>query len=71
MKRNLTGISSLHQRASAWYEQNGLRPDAIRHALAAKDFERAAGLIELAYPATEDKSYPTRYLAWLGEDVAG
>jgi LuxR family transcriptional regulator, maltose regulon positive regulatory protein len=25
-------VSSLHQRASVWYERNGLRSDAIRHA---------------------------------------
>ncbi len=43
-------VSALHSRASEWYEKNGLPPDAIRHALAAKDFERAAGLIELAVP---------------------
>jgi LuxR family maltose regulon positive regulatory protein len=43
-------VPSLHQRASAWFEQHKLMPDAIRHALAAKDFERAASLIELAVP---------------------
>ncbi len=43
-------VSALHRRASEWYEHNGSAPDAIRHALAAKDFERAAGLIELAVP---------------------
>ena len=43
-------VSSLHQRASEWYEQNGSAADAIRHALAAKDFERAAILVELAVP---------------------
>jgi LuxR family maltose regulon positive regulatory protein len=43
-------VSALHQRASEWYEHNGSAADAIRHALAAKDFERAAGLIELAVP---------------------
>jgi LuxR family maltose regulon positive regulatory protein len=57
-------VSSLHQRASAWYEQNGLRSDAIRHALAAKVFERAAGLIELAGPGTEDGSIQS--VTWLG-----
>ena len=40
----------LHRRASEWYEHNGLAADAIHHALAAKDFERAAALIELAVP---------------------
>ena len=57
-------VSTLHQRASEWYEQNGLRSDAIRHALAAKDFELAAGLIELAWPATEEGSIQTA--TWLG-----
>jgi ATP/maltotriose-dependent transcriptional regulator MalT len=40
-------ITVLHRRASAWYEQNNFRADAIHHALAARDFERAADLIEL------------------------
>lgn len=35
-----------HRLASAWYERNGFRPDAIRHAFAAGDIERAADLIE-------------------------
>jgi LuxR family maltose regulon positive regulatory protein len=43
-------VFSLHQRASEWYEHNDSVADAIRHALAAKDFERAATLIELAVP---------------------
>ena len=41
----------LHRRASKWHEENGAPADAVRHALAAEDFERAAGLIELAWPA--------------------
>ena len=57
-------VSTLHRRASAWYERNGLRSDAIRHALAAKDFERAAGLIELAWPAAEEGSI--QIATWLG-----
>ena len=58
--------AALHSRASAWYELNGLRSDAVRHALAAKDFERAADLIELAWPATEDKSIqPAAWLGWV------
>ena len=46
----------LHRRASEWYEHNGLAADAIRHALAAQDFERAATLIELAVPGIRRKS---------------
>ena len=51
-------VSSLHRRASAWYEQNGYPPDAIRHALAAEDFKRAAGLIEMAWSAMDISSTP-------------
>jgi LuxR family maltose regulon positive regulatory protein len=57
-------VSMLHQRASEWYERNGLRSDAIRHALVAKDFECAAGLIELAWPAAEAGSI--QQATWLG-----
>ena len=41
-------IATLHRRASEWYEHNGLTSEAIRHALAAEDYERAAALVELA-----------------------
>ena len=63
-------IAALHVRASVWYERNGLRSDAIRHALAAKDFERAAGLIELAWPAAEEGSISPGCMAWLGKGAA-
>lgn len=58
-------VSSLHQRASVWYEQNGLPPDAIRHALAAEDFERAAGLIELAWSAMDISYQSSTWLCWV------
>ena len=38
-------VSLLHERASRWYEANDFPADAIRHALAATDWERAAALI--------------------------
>ena len=59
-------VSSLHQRASAWYEQNGFPADAIHHALSVEDFVSAAGLIELAWPAAEDGSIqPAMWLGWV------
>jgi LuxR family maltose regulon positive regulatory protein len=58
-------VSSLHQRASAWFEQNGLQSDAILHALAAKDFEYAAGLIELARPAMDLGYQSSTWLRWV------
>jgi LuxR family maltose regulon positive regulatory protein len=58
-------VSTLHRRASEWYQQNGLPSDAIRHALAAEDFEGAAGLIELAWPEVEDGSLSTKWIGWV------
>ena len=58
-------VPDLHRRASEWYEQNGERSDAIRHALAADDFERAAGLVELAARATLRSYRSARLLEWL------
>ncbi|MGB8981953.1 MAG: tetratricopeptide repeat protein [Anaerolineales bacterium] len=58
-------IPLLHKRASAWYEQNNLPAEAIRHALAARDFERAAGLIEKAYPAMDATFQHTAWLGWV------
>ncbi len=43
-------VLDLHRRASRWHEQRGDRSDAIRHALAGEDYERAAEMIELATP---------------------
>ncbi len=57
-------VPILHQRASAWYAENGWPADAIRHALAAKDFARAAGLIELAWPAMDGRFQAATWLGW-------
>ena len=58
-------VPTLHRRASEWYEQNGLRADAVRHALAAKDFERAAGLVELAWPEMDRSFQSATWLGWV------
>ena len=44
-------VPDLHRRASVWHEQHGEQSVAIRHALAGKDFERAADLVEAGYPS--------------------
>jgi len=41
------GIAELHQRASAWYEQNNMLIEAFQHAAAADDVERAARLVDM------------------------
>ena len=58
-------VPALHRRASAWYEHHGSTVDAIRHALAAQDYERAAGLIESAVPAMRQSRQEVTVLSWL------
>src|SRR6266487_2156292 len=58
-------VPALHRRASEWYEQNGSSADAIRHALAGGDFERAADLVELASPAMSRNRQEAILLGWL------
>ena len=57
-------LPALHRRASEWYEENGWRSDAIRHALCAEAFEWAAELIERAGLMTEDSSQAATWLKW-------
>ena len=58
-------VPTLHQRASEWYERNGLPADAVRHALAGEDFERAAALIELAWSGVHRSYQSATLLEWL------
>ena len=58
-------VPDLHRRASAWYEQNGEPSEAIGHALAAGDFERAADLVELAIPAMRRTRQEATVRGWL------
>ena len=58
-------VPELHRRASAWHERNGEPSEAIRHALAAEDVERAADLVELAIPALRKNRQEAAILRWL------
>ena len=58
-------VHELHLRASNWYERNGERSEAIRHTLAAEDFERAADLVELAIPAMRRSRQEATVRGWL------
>ncbi len=58
-------VSELHRMASTWFEQHGERADAIEHALAGGDFERAADMIELSLPETRRARLETTRRRWL------
>jgi LuxR family maltose regulon positive regulatory protein len=58
-------VATLHRRASEWYERHGSAVDAIRHALAAADFARAADLVELGVLAMLRSRQEATLLDWL------
>jgi LuxR family maltose regulon positive regulatory protein len=59
------GVPDLHRRASAWFEQNGDRAEAIDHALAGADVERAADLVERAIPDLRRNRQEATLRSWL------
>jgi LuxR family maltose regulon positive regulatory protein len=58
-------VSTLHRRASEWYEQDGQMAAAIDHALAAEDLERAADLVEQNAEATLMRGETATFLRWV------
>jgi len=65
MEEQPNQVPALHQRASEWYERNGSPADAVRHALTAEDYERAAALVELAWPAMDGTFQSATWLGWV------
>ena len=59
------GVGELHRRASDWYEQHGERSEAIGHAMAGEDVERAANLVELAMPGLRQGRQDATLRGWL------
>jgi len=57
--------AALHRRASGWFEANGDRAEAIRHALATADFARAAELIELSVEDVRQARQDATLRAWI------
>ncbi len=57
--------AELHCRASAWYEQEGRLAEAVGHALAAADVDRAARLVEGVARTMLNGSELATLLSWL------
>jgi LuxR family maltose regulon positive regulatory protein len=58
-------VSLLHQRASRWYQDHELTEEAVRHALAARDFDHAAHLVEQAVPMLRRNRLDWMLQGWL------
>lgn len=60
-------VRDAHRRASAWHELHGTRSDAVRHAMAAGDEDRAADLLEREWPARDRSFEACRWLTRVKE----
>jgi LuxR family maltose regulon positive regulatory protein len=58
--------ATLHGRACEWHEKNGLTPAAIDHALAARDFERAAELVHVSAGVVFARGEFVTLEGWMG-----
>jgi LuxR family maltose regulon positive regulatory protein len=58
-------VDQLHRDASGWYATHDLFEDAIRHAFAGKDFDRAGRLVEQALAPTRQQRRDALLLGWL------
>jgi LuxR family transcriptional regulator, maltose regulon positive regulatory protein len=58
-------LPELHGRASRWYADNGEPAEAIRHAMAGGDVERAADLVELSLAVVRRDRQEALLRAWL------
>ena len=56
-----------HQRASAWYEANGCEEEAIRHALAARDFPATVRLLRAFADDVLSRGELSKLRTWLDE----
>jgi LuxR family transcriptional regulator, maltose regulon positive regulatory protein len=70
LRARLTGeqpeqVPVLHLRASEWYEGHDLTDEAVQHALAARDFDRAARLVEQAVPMIRRQRREAVVQGWL------
>jgi LuxR family maltose regulon positive regulatory protein len=60
-------VPALHRSASGWFEEEGLVTEAIRHALAAQDWERSVRLIESSGMAIVLGKQVKTMLGWIDE----
>ena len=58
-------VADLHARASAWFEANGWIGEAISHALAGEDWERAARLMEQNVQEFVARGQLSQVMGWI------
>ena len=59
-------VPALHKQAAMWLEQNGNLEEALRHALASRDVDWAADMIERNVPAMINMGEMSTLARWIG-----
>ena len=59
------GVIALHQCACDWYEQNGFAEEALRHSLAAENFDQATHLVKQNFWPLLKNGQARTILGWL------
>ncbi len=67
VSRPVEEVRELHHRASGWHQKHGSLEEAMKHTLAARDFERAAELIDEYYFSLFSHSEVPLLLSWIDE----
>lgn len=65
VRRSKEQIRELHRRASRWYQAEGALDEAMRHTLAAQDFDRAAAIIDENIDRLFNRNNPEILLGWI------
>lgn len=64
-RRNSAGEPELHRRACDWYWSRGMTAEAVHHALAARDTDRAVTILERIWPEMDEHYQSDRWLGWM------
>ncbi|MEJ2209740.1 MAG: LuxR family transcriptional regulator, partial [Anaerolineae bacterium] len=64
-RRSVEQVRELHRRASCWHQSRGSLEEAMAHAIAAHDFERAADMIEENIATMLSRSEAPVLLGWI------
>jgi LuxR family maltose regulon positive regulatory protein len=64
-RRSAEQVRELHRRASRWHQAEGSLEEAMIHAMAAQDFERAASMIEENIASMLSRSEAPVLLGWI------
>jgi LuxR family maltose regulon positive regulatory protein len=65
LRQATSNVAEYHVRASQWHADNGFVSEAFHHAMAARDFGRAANVAERAWQSMDGSFRSAAWLGWI------